>query len=202
MEFTDLLKYRRSTRKFTEQPVSNEDIEKILLAGSAAPVGSNLYKDLHFTVVTDRQILHTLAEAARYRLKDKETMRKIVRSIPGKENVENEFDPFYGSSCVIFVSHRRQDLQPGIEYSNVATTVLAMHLAATDLGLGSVFMWGSLEAMRIYPQFDHTDLLELPDNFEPLLGLAVGYAETPLKERELRKDKIGVNYINPERIHP
>jgi len=141
MEFKDLLKYRQSTRKFTEQPVSKEDIEKILLAGNAAPVGSNLYKDLHFTVITDRQILHTLAEAARYRLKDKETMRKIVRSVPGKENVENEFDPFYGSSCVIFVSHRRQDLQPGIEYSNAASTVLAMHLAATDLGLGSVFMW-------------------------------------------------------------
>ena len=70
-----------------------------------------------------------------------------------------------------------------------------MHLAATDLGLASVFMWGSLEAMRIYPRFDHTDLLQLPENFEPLLGLAVGYPEKPLKEKELRKDKIEVNYL-------
>ena len=195
MDFTELLKYRQSTRKFTDQPVSKEDLEKILLAGNAAPVGSNLYKDLHFTVVTDRQILHTLSEAARYRLKDKETMRKIVSTIPGQGGLKKEFDPFYGSSCVIFVSHRKQDLQPGIEYCNVASTVLAMHLAATDLGLASVFMWGSLEAMRIYPQFDHTDFLQLPENFEPLLGLAVGYPEKPLKEKELRKDKIEVNYL-------
>ena len=50
-----------------------------------------------------------------------------------------------------------------------------MHLAATALGLGSVFMWGSLEAMRVIPELDNTSILNLPEGFEPLIGLAVGY---------------------------
>lgn len=195
MFFSDLLRKRRSVRKFTTQPVPEEAIEQILRAANSAPVGSNLYKDLHLTVVRDKETLYRFAEAARYRMKDKTTMREITKKIPGQENLKKEFDPFYGAPVVIFVSHRRQSLQPGIEYSNVASVVQTMHLAATDLCLGSVFMWGSMEAMRIYPQFDRSSLLNLPDGFDPLLGLAIGYAATDAADRVLTTEKIGINYI-------
>ncbi|MBR6812538.1 MAG: nitroreductase family protein [Oscillospiraceae bacterium] len=195
MEYFELLKKRHSVRKFTGEPVSDEQIECILKAANAAPVGSNLYKDIHLTVVKDRDLLYRFAEAARYRMKDKETMREITKTIPGQGTQKKEMDPFYGAPVVIFVSHRRQTLQPGIEYCNVASVVLAMHLAAADLGLGSVFMWGSMEAMRIYPQFDRTDLLKLPENFEPLLGIAIGYSAMEPKERDLTTEKIGINRI-------
>ncbi len=33
----------------------------------------------------------------------------------------------------------------------------------------------ALEAMRLFPEQDHTDALELPDGFEALIALAVGY---------------------------
>ena len=196
MDFFDLLSHRRSTRKFAERDVPRELIDKIILAANAAPVGSNLYCDLHLTVVRDREVLHKIAEAARFRMKDRETMRAITKTVLGQEDApEKPMDPFYGAPVVIFVSHRRQDLQPGIEYCNVASIVETMHLAASELGLGSVFMWGSLEAMRVYPQFDNTHLLALPENFEPLLGIAIGYAAEDKGARELTTDKIGVNYV-------
>ena len=195
MNYLELLEHRQSTRKFTSDQVLQEDLEKILLAANGAPVGSNLYRDIHLTVVRDRAILDKLSEAARYRMKDRATMQKITSSIPGQEEPRRNLDPFYGSSSVIFISHRKQDLQPGIEYSNVASIALSMHLEATELGLGSVFMWGALEAMRVYPEYDNTALLELPEGFEPLLGVAVGYREKPLETRNLRLDKIGVNYL-------
>lgn len=195
MDYFELLTKRHSVRKFTEEPVSDEAIEQILRAANAAPVGSNLYQDLHLTVVRDREVLYRFAEAARYRMKDRATMREITKTIPGQENLKKDFDPFYGAPVVIFVSHRRQTLQPGIEYSNVASIVQTMHLAATALGLGSVFMWGSMEAMRIYPQFDRTDLLNLPDNFEPLLGIAIGHAAQEKPVRSLSTEKIGINYL-------
>jgi len=196
VDFFELLTHRCSVRKFTDQPVSREAIDRIVLAANSAPVGSNLYRDLHLTVVRDRDVLHKLGEAARYRLKDKATMRAITKTIPGQEEPKKkDFDPFYGASVVIFVSHRKQDLQPGIEYCNVASVVQTMHLAATELGLSSVFMWGSMEAMRIYPQFDNTDLLHLPENFEPLLALAIGYGEKDIAPRVLNDQKISRNDV-------
>ena len=96
---------------------------------------------------------------------------------------------------MIFVSHRRQDLQPGIEFSNVMSVAMMIHLEATELGLGSVFMWGSLEAMRMYPEYDRSSALRLPDDFQPLLGVAVGYPEKPAESRELNPEKFTINYL-------
>lgn len=71
-----------------------------------------------------------------------------------------------------------------------------MHLAATEMGLGSVYMWGALESMRMIPKLDHTDLLGFPDDFEPLLAMAVGYPEEELKERPLQHEPIEINIID------
>ncbi len=194
MDFTELLRYRKSTRKFTDEAISQDDLTRILAAANGAPVGSNLYRDVHLTIVRDRGVLDALAEAAIQRLEDKETMRRIVGDIPASAIDPKLIDPFYHAPLVVFVSHRKQDLQPGIEYSNVACIVYSMHLAATELGLGSVFMWGVLEAMREFPERDHTELLQLPDGFEPLLGLAVGHPASERRARDI-KERIGVNWV-------
>ncbi|MBR6039991.1 MAG: nitroreductase family protein [Clostridia bacterium] len=96
---------------------------------------------------------------------------------------------------MIFVSHRKQQLQPGIEWANVTSVVNQMHLAATDLGLGSVYMWGALESMRMIPELDHTGLLQLPEDFEPLIALAVGYPVKELEVRELKHQSFECNRI-------
>ena len=105
------------------------------------------------------------------------------------------YDPFYLAPTVIFVSHRKQDIQPGIEFSNVACVTFSMHMAAANLGLGSVFMWFALESMREIPALDNTAVLNLPKGFEPLLGLAVGYPDKEVSQRELSLDKISVNFL-------
>ena len=196
LDYLELLKYRSSCRKYQNKPVSDRDIEEIILAANNAPVGSSRYDDIHLTVVKDRKVLDALAEAVQERFKDKETIAKIIGSVNGPEvPTKGRDDPFYHAPVVIFISHRRQDLQPGIEWANVAAVAYSMHLEATSLGLGSVFMWGALEAARVLPAFDKTDLLDLPKDFAPLLGLAVGYPEIEVKERILSKDKIKVNEI-------
>ena len=199
MDFFELIRHRKSTRKFTDEQISQEHLAKLLYAANAAPVGSNMYRDVHLTVVRDRKVLDKLSEAAQKRNEDRETMKKIVGDIRESERPTRVADPFYAAPLVIFISHRKQDLQPGIEYSNVACIALSMHLAATELGLGSVFMWGSLEAMRVFPELDNTSLLELPENFEPLLGVAFGHIESELTARDVKTDKISVNYIENRR---
>ena len=196
MEFMELLSRRRSCRRYTAEPVSREALDALLLAANAAPIGSNRTEDIHLTVVTDRSVLDALALAMNRRRQDKAAMTNITEKIADPNaGLRPDFDPFYGAPAVIFVSHRKQDVQPGIEYSNVMSVAMAMHLEAAELGLGSVFMWGSLEAMRLYPEYDRTGLLELPEGFEPLLGLAVGHAAVPAEPRPLKADRLGINYI-------
>jgi hypothetical protein len=56
-------------------------------------------------------------------------------------------------------------------------------------------MWGALESMRIISELDHTGLLQLPEDFEPLIALAVGYPVKELEVRELKHRPFECNRI-------
>ena len=56
---------RRSIRVYTEEPVSETDLQGLLQAGMAAPSASNR-KPWHFVAVTDRETLSALAQAHPY----------------------------------------------------------------------------------------------------------------------------------------
>ena len=60
-DFESLLQNRRSTRKFTQQLLSPEQVEKILKAGLMAPA-SKRKNPWQFVVVEDKEMLHKLAE--------------------------------------------------------------------------------------------------------------------------------------------
>jgi nitroreductase len=199
MEFDKVLKMRRSCRKFRDAEITKAELDAILLAGCSAPVGSNLYRDVHITVIQDKTVLEKLSAATVRRMQDplmREKMKKIIGEMAERaQEAAPAVIPFYGAPAVIIVSHRNQDLQPGIEYANVTSIIQTMHLAATNMGLGSVFIWGILESMRIYPDLDKSALLNLPDGFSPLMGLSVGYPVKPLEERGLKQDNIAVNFI-------
>ena len=198
MDYFDLTKIRISTRKFTDEQITDEQLQAILEAGERAPIGSSRYGNLRLTVVQNKDVLFKLAEAARVRHMDLSEMAEIIANVSNRDELLDaslDFDPFYGAPTVIFVSHRKQDLEPGIEFSNVSCVVNYMQLAALELGLGSCFMWYALDSMRRLPEYDHTDLLGIPDDFEPLLGLAVGYPPEPLTERAIDSDRIKKNFI-------
>ncbi|MCL2217178.1 MAG: nitroreductase family protein [Defluviitaleaceae bacterium] len=195
MEFNSVLRKRRSVRKFLPGQMTEPELDEILLAGISAPIGSNLYKDIHITVVQDKDIMLKMSLANDARMKDSKIAEEIMGYYASGEKEKPAPLPFFGAPTVIVVSHRAQTLQPGIEYANVTSVVQTMHLAATSLGIGSVYIWGIFEAMRLNPKLDYTGLLKLPGNFSPLMGLVVGYPAKPLNEQEIKPDRIPVNYI-------
>ncbi|MDR2301152.1 MAG: nitroreductase family protein [Deltaproteobacteria bacterium] len=195
MDFDEVLRKRRSTRAFLDEPISDGELEAVLLAGSNAPVGSNLSRDVHLIVLTDKIVMESLSEANRRRMADGAFREKVIGDIDLADGQAPLPKPFYGAPVVIIVSHRRQDFQPGIEYANVTSVVHTMHLAATNLGLGSVYVWGILEAMRVRPELDRTAALGLPEGFEPLMGLALGRPRLPLKDRPPKVGKLTVNRV-------
>ena len=58
----DVMYRRRSIRRYTEEPVSREQIEESLEAGLLAPTGRNLYP-WQFVVVDDREALQELGRS-------------------------------------------------------------------------------------------------------------------------------------------
>jgi nitroreductase len=198
MEFSDVIVRRKSTRKFTAEKLTPADLQLILYVANSSPIGSGLYKDIQLTVIQDnRELLKTLASAARTRMIDKK-QREANEAISGdlKREISFEhYDPFYNAPTVVIVSHRKQDLQPEIEYANVTCVAYSIQLEATNLGLGSVFLWYVFESMRLYPEMHLEEHLKLKEGFEPLLGIALGYPENELEPRNLRTDRISVDFL-------
>lgn len=196
MEFNKVLELRQSTRKYKPEQITEEQLACLINAANRAPVGSNKYEDVHLTVVQNQDIILKMCEAAWERFAKRQKLEEVAGdTIDKTKKPQNRMNLFYGAPTVIFVSHRVQTLQPGIEWANVTSVVNQMHLAATDMGLGSVYMWGALESMRMIPELDHTDLLGLPDGFEPLLAIAVGYPEDELQARPMRHEAITLNTL-------
>lgn len=195
MDFDQLLNLRQSTRKFQSRQLDRMDIEKIIAAANHAPIGSNRYEDIHLTVMEDQQKLLYLCEAAWKRFSSGKKLKEIAGETVSDETPKR-INLFYDAPTVIFISHRKQTAQPGIEWANAAVIAMIMHLEAANLGLGSVFMWGALESMRLIPELDHTSILDLPEGFMPLLALALGYPLTPLSPNKKAHAPIGVNFVD------
>ena len=56
MEFMNVIKNRQSCRAFTDKMVTESELEKILQAGNAAPVGNGIYKDVQLTVIQNKEL--------------------------------------------------------------------------------------------------------------------------------------------------
>jgi nitroreductase len=127
------IRLRKSVRSYIQKEVSPEDLNTILLAGCAAPVGMGAYDTLHMTVVTNKNLLDEIAAVA-----------AEMFGRPG-------LNPFYGSTNVVIISSKPNPTIPGIEYANAGCVIENMMLAATSLGLGSVFLMGVIASQKTRP---------------------------------------------------
>jgi nitroreductase len=64
METWDAIRARRDVRSFSERPIENADLDRILEAGRRAPSSRN-WQPWDFIVVTDRERLRRLAQVWR-----------------------------------------------------------------------------------------------------------------------------------------
>ncbi len=65
MNIFELIKTRRSIRRFTDAPVSDELIDKIIEAGTWAPSGKN-NQPWKFAIIKDRDIKEQISELTHY----------------------------------------------------------------------------------------------------------------------------------------
>lgn len=176
MNTMDALFSRKSVRSYTGEPATEEMIQTMLKAACAAPVGMGKYENIHLTVITDKDLLHEIDRAGAEMFGD-----------PART-------PLYGAPVMIAVSTKLSGTpQDNVPYSNVAMIVHNMALAATDMGIGSVCIWGCIRALNNRP--DLVEKLNLPEGFTVTGSIVFGPTTEKMEKREVLVDRIETNYV-------
>lgn len=175
METLKVMAARKSTRSFdTGKPIAKPDLDTVVAAGCAAPVGGGDYQSLHLTVIQDPTALDSIAKAA-------------------QQMMHIDTNPLYNAAALVVVSASAEQKFPNIEYANAGCIVENMLLAATDLGLDSVYIWGVTVGMAANREL--WQKVGIPEGYRPVSGLALGYgAGDDARDREL-SISLSTNYV-------
>ena len=166
---------RKSTRGFKDNQIEEKDLIKILAAGGSAPVGMGAYETMHLTIVQSKTQLEKIADLVAATLNRKDTQ------------------PFYGAPTLIIVSGKKGNYGMAIEELNAGCIAENMLLAATELGLGSVFMLSTVIAFKADPLLIKS--LNIPDGYTPICSIIVGYTKEGIKSKNDMTNKISYNVI-------
>ena len=163
MDFIDLLKKRRSTRKFTEEKLTSVEVELLMKAALMAPTSKNSHS-WEFILVDEQHILEPLALCKPHgaAFVDKAPLVIVVAGDPTASDV-------------------------WVEDASIAAT--AIQLQAESMKLGSCWaqvrsrMTASGDASESYIK----ELLEIPEHIAVLAIIAVGKKAEERKEFDENK---------------
>ena len=139
---------RRSVREYTDEPVADGDVERLLRAAMAAPSAGN-QQPWHFVVVRERATLEAIARVHPYAgMLPKAPLAIVVCGQPGA----GRWPDFWDQDC-----------------SAAVENVL---IEAQSLGLGAVWLGVHPLAERVE---GIRELLGAPDGIVPFAVVAVGW---------------------------
>ena len=162
MNIFDIIKGRRSVRKFKDKKIPEEELRKILEAGIWAPSGSNI-QPWEFILVTGN-----------------DTIEKIKLISPGLFG-----DP---AALIIVCVNKERSKKAGrfgetMAIMDVSMAAQNMMLMAYSLGIGSC-------PIVSFNKVALKKLLSIPEDVEPVLMISFGYPEswpTPPRRRPLEE---------------
>lgn len=185
----EVIKRRRSIRKYTDKKVPDEMILKILEAGRWAPSAANS-QPWEWIVVRDKLRLNDLTQILRQYQLD---LRQRIPDIP-------IWDIDYLrklSACIIVGGDERvkgawsKARAEELFLVSLATAIQNVMLAATSLGLGSVWFSG---AGGMNQQKDIRSLFKIPENIRIIACVPLGYPKNPYPTRYRRKLNSNVHW--------
>ena len=161
MELLEIMRKRRSVRKYTGEMIPEKDLEKVLQAGLLSPSGRSL-RPWEFILV-----------------RDKETLRAMSECRAGAAKMLEGAD----AAIVVIADAEKQDVWT--EDCSIAMSY--MHLTASALGLGSCWIH---RAREVFDTDEGKSLLRqwgLEGDYEGIGNCILGYADEEPAARP-RKD--------------
>lgn len=187
MDIFEAIRERRAVRSFLPRPVGEYALQALLGAAVRAPSAENI-QPWSFVLIEDAAFLKRLSEAAKKRLaSDPHWKQRLPLSDP-------DFDIFYGAPVLAVICSRREGFEPvGDCYlagQNLMLAAYAMGLATCPIGVVRDEL--RTPAMR--------RALRIPAEVDPVLPIAVGYAEGAARWTE-RKSPVIHSWLR-ERSEP
>src|SRR3990172_2860149 len=194
----ELVRKRRSIRRFTPDPVSDEYVMKILETARFAMSGGHA-QPWEFVVVRDRDKIARLAEAygqhhlVRSQIMEQIKVEEMRHPLVARTTAQSGFggapvlivicgDPRTLLASTVIARFLCSDPDSTF-YINLGNAAHLIHLAAAELGLGAQWVTVSRIVER-----DVKDVLGIPEVFRILTMVPIGfpaYEPTPLRRREL-----------------
>ena len=164
------LKTRRAIRKYLPRQVEQEKLDLILEAGTYAPTGMGMQSPVIIAV------------------QNPQAVQKLVQL--NAKVMNSDSNPYYGAPTILLVL---ASSERGTRVEDGSCVLENMMLAATDLGLGSVYLMGAIAAMRNEPEL--VGQLNLPKGFVPIAAMALGHSAQPAVLR-VPEQKIQTDYMD------
>ncbi len=176
--FSELVRLRRSMRKFTDEPLSAEQVETLLRAALMSPSSKGKHA-WHFIVVDDKAMLERLS------------MCKAQGA-----------DFLAGAPMAVVVCGDPSESDVWVEDASVASTVLLYQ--AEDLGLGACWIQVRERYTAEGEPADHIVrfLLHIPEPLQVVSIVAIGHKgmeRKPFNEDRLLWEKVHVGEFAPEK---
>lgn len=170
MDFMDISKMRMTVRKFSQAPVEDDKIKKILEAGRWAPTAVNGQPQRILVLNTPESLAKVKSFCTfGYDQKYVDLSNECDDKAHGKINL------YYGAPLVLFVCYDKTACwthpQSGKTSGATDATIVATHmmLEAASIGLGTVWI-------SYFDEDKAKALLCIPDNWQPVCMLYIGYS--------------------------
>lgn len=162
----DVLMERISVRDFTDEPVSDSDVESIMKAAMQAPSARN-QQAWEFIVVDDPELIGKLSGASPY--------AGPVSRAP---------------MAIVVMGDRDRMTVPQMWMQDMGACIENLMLRARELNLGTC--WIGIAPERERMDFI-SGMFSLPDNLEPSAIIAIGHPKGPIVAKEPRYDPARVH---------
>ncbi|MZP30014.1 hypothetical protein GTO91_09885 [Heliobacterium undosum] len=160
-----VIKHRRSTRSFKEDPIQEEALGAIIEAGMYAPSAAN-QQPWHFTVVQNKQIMNKINQDAKaFFAKSEHPHFKRFATSP-------DFHVFHNAPCAVFISGDTRAMLPHVDCAAATQNML---LAAESLGVGSCWTQSVIHLFEGETGERWIRQMEIPEHYRPLYAIVLGY---------------------------
>jgi len=202
MELDEVIRKRRSIRKFKDKSVPEEHIDLLIEAGRRAPSGGNSQNWL-FGIVTDKEKIDEISKAAGGQEWISQAplviafcteLKKDLRNL-SEEDFELQVDKErFGEELIEHLREFSDQRKVSLLFENCNTLLPGEHvfLKAVDLGLGACWV-GYLDIELA------SSVLDLPENYKCFFLMPIGYPDEEVVENDL-KSKEEISFRNSFKI--
>ena len=138
MDVFSCIATRHSTRKFKEEPVPQEMLDKVIEAGRQAPSGKHKNQD-HFLVIRKQETMQELAALVRQEFAKMEVTPENDDNFGGaiRASKKGNYTFLYNPAAFIIVANKKDY---GNNFADASCAMQNMMLAANAVGIGSCWI--------------------------------------------------------------